>query len=48
MKHRDKKRSLNEHSIYELWDNFKQPNIHVISVYVGEKRDAEMEKFGKK
>lgn len=32
MKQRGKKRQKQKHSISELWDNFKQPNVYVIGI----------------
>lgn len=34
--------------IRELWDNFKQPNIHVIGVIEGEEKEKGTEIFLKK
>lgn len=32
-------------STSELWDNFKQPNIHIIGVTEGEEREDGTKKF---
>lgn len=43
IKHReDKDSNINEQSIIKLWENIKEPNIHIIiTVSKGDKREGE-------
>ena len=38
----EKKNQKNEDSVSSLWDNYTHPNIHIIGVQEGEKKEQEI------